>query len=77
MRGQATALYFLAGNLLGMGIGPTVVASINDYVFNDDGALNKSIALAGAILIPIAATIMLSGLRSVREAIIEAREWSE
>lgn len=77
MRGQATAVYFLVGNLLGMGIGPTVVAAINDYVFRDDGALNKSIALAGIILIPIAATIMLSGLRSVREAIIEAKQWSE
>ncbi|MGA1341853.1 MAG: spinster family MFS transporter [Hyphomonas sp.] len=77
MRGQATAVYFLVANLLGMGFGPTIVASITDYVFRDDGALNKSIALAGVILIPIAAAIILSGLRSVREAIIEAKQWSE
>ena len=75
MRGQAVALYFLIANLLGMGLGPTVVASITDYVFRSDAALNQSIALTGAILIPLAATIMLSGLGAVRRAVEDARQW--
>jgi MFS family permease len=72
MRGQAVALYFLFANLLGMGLGPTVVAAVTDFVFNDDAALNKSIALTGVILIPIAALILYSGLKAVRAAIEEA-----
>lgn len=76
MRGQAVALYFLMANLIGMGFGPTVVASITDYVFKNDAALNKSLALTSVTLIPIAAIIMLSGLKSVREAVRSAQEWA-
>jgi len=76
MRGQAVALYFLAANLIGLGFGPTVVASITDYVFQSDAALNKSLALASVVLIPIAAIIMLSGLSKVREAVRSAQGWT-
>ena len=75
LRGQAVALYFLFANLIGMGIGPTIFALLNDYVFRDDGALNKSIALAGAIIVPLAAMILLWGLPAMRRAIEEARQW--
>lgn len=75
MRGQVVAVYFLVANLVGMGFGPTIIALATDFVFQDDGALNKSIALCGAILIPIAAITMLSGLKQVRASIEEARQW--
>lgn len=75
MRGQAVALYFLFANLIGMGFGPTITAATTDYVFGSDGALNQSIALCGAILIPLAALIMLSGVKQVRASIEEARSW--
>jgi hypothetical protein len=76
MRGQAVALYFLAANLIGLGLGPTVVAAITDYVFKNDAALNKSLALTSVTLIPIAAIIMLSGLGKVREAVRSAEAWT-
>ena len=75
MRGQVVAVYFLVANLVGMGFGPTIIALATDYVFRDDGALNQSIALCGAILIPVAAITMLSGLKQVRASIEEARQW--
>ncbi len=75
MRGQVVALYFLTANLLGLGLGPTVVASITDYVFMDDAALGKSLALATAILCPLAIVIMGSGLGAVRQAIEKAERW--
>ena len=77
LRGQAVALYFLLANLIGMGLGPTVLASVTDFIFKDDAALNKSIALCGAIIIPIAALILLWGLPAVRKAVEEARTWEE
>ena len=75
MRGQAVALYFLLANLIGMGLGPTVIASMTDFVFKDDASLNKSIAISGAIIIPLAALILLSGLPAMRRAVEEARNW--
>lgn len=45
MRGQAIALYLLLAGLLGIGLGPTSVALITDFVFHDDKALPYSMAL--------------------------------
>lgn len=75
MRGQAVALYFLVANLLGMGLGPTAIAALTDYVFQDDGALNNSLALGAAILVPLGALVLMSGLGRVRDAIAQAKEW--
>ena len=75
LRGQVVALYFLIANLIGMGIGPTVLATVTDFVFQDDAALNKSIALSGAVLIPLAAIIMLWGLPAIRRAVEEGKNW--
>jgi len=77
LRGQVVALYFLLANLIGMGVGPTVLASVTDFIFHDDAALNKSIALCGAILIPLASIIIISGLPAVRKAVGEARSWED
>lgn len=75
LRGQTVALYFLVANFIGMGLGPTVVASATDYVFHSDAALNKSLALCGGIVIPLAGLIMLWGLPAIRKAVEEARTW--
>lgn len=76
MRGQTVALYFLVANLVGMGFGPTIVAAMTDFVFRDDGALNKSLALTSGLLIPIAATILIANLRNIRAAVEEAQQWN-
>lgn len=69
MRGQVVALYFLTANLIGLGIGPTVIAACTDYVFQDDAAIGKSIALSSVILCPIAFLIILYSLKHVRAAV--------
>lgn len=48
MRGQFIAIYLLLGGLLGIGLGPTLVALITDHLFQDDLMLHWSIALAAA-----------------------------
>jgi MFS family permease len=75
LRGQTVALYFLVANLIGMGLGPTVVASATDFVFHNDAALNKSLALCGGVVIPLAGLIMLWGLPAIRKAVEEAKTW--
>tara|TARA_R110001592_G_scaffold357416_1_gene660612 strand:+ start:189579 stop:190871 length:1293 start_codon:yes stop_codon:yes gene_type:complete len=75
MRGQAVALYFLGANLLGLGLGPTVVALVTDFVFQDDAAIGKSLALTAAILGPLAIGIIASGRKHVLASIEDAQQW--
>jgi len=73
MRGQAVALYFLCANLLGLGFGPTVVAATTDYVFQNDAAIGKSIALVTLLLVPAAVAILRYGSKA-RVAAITAMQ---
>ncbi len=77
IRGQAAAVYFLAANLIGFGLGPTVVAAFTDFVFKDDAAIGKSLALTAGVMCPLATLILLSGLRHVREMIAERLDGDE
>lgn len=69
LRGQVVAGYLLLANLLGLGLGPTVVALMTDLVFQDDAAIGKSMALSAAVLGPLAATILWRGLPAIRRQI--------
>ena len=71
MRGQIMAVYLLVGNLIGLGLGPTVVAATTDYVFGYDAAVGKSIALCAVVICPIGAAILWRGLGPVRAQIAE------
>jgi MFS family permease len=48
-RGTAVALIYLIINLLGSGFGPTIIAVLNDYVFEDKNAIGMSIAIASLL----------------------------
>lgn len=71
MRGQIMAVYLLVANLIGLGLGPTVIAATTDYVFRSDGAIGQSIALCAAVLCPIAAFVLIRGLPAIRREIEE------
>lgn len=58
LRGQAIALYLFATNLIGLGMGPTVVALITDFGFGDPGMLRYSLAIF-AVAIAILAILCL------------------
>jgi len=70
LRGQVAALYFLVANLLGLGLGPTVVAAATDYVFGYDAAIGLSIALCGGVLCPLGAFILWRGLPGIRALLV-------
>ena len=53
MRAQVTAVYFLVVALIGSGFGPLTVALCTDFVFGDDMAVGKSLALVSAVLTPL------------------------
>ena len=66
MRGQVMAVYLLVANLIGLGLGPTVLAATTDYVFGADEAIGQAIALTGALLCPLGAFILWQGMPSIR-----------
>lgn len=65
-RAQMAAFALFIVNLLGMGLGPTVVALMTDYVFRDDLALRYSLTIVAIVAAPMTGLIFWSGLRSYR-----------
>lgn len=71
LRGQVSAVYFLVANLLGLGLGPTAVAVATDYLFRNDAAIGRSIALCGGLLCPLGALVLWRGLPDIRALLAE------
>lgn len=69
MRGQVTALTLLAVNLIGLGLGSSIIAAITDFGFGDEGALRYAIAITGAVMLPIMVVMLATGMGRYRAAI--------
>jgi MFS family permease len=76
MRAMISAIFLFVANLLGMGIGPSAVALLTDFLFQHDQAVRYSLALLSALAYPIAALIFWRGLKHYRRALDEASAWS-
>jgi MFS family permease len=63
MRGQVAALYLFIINLIGLGLGPTAVAVLTDYVFHDDNMVGSSLLVVSIAAHLLAALILWAGLR--------------
>jgi MFS family permease len=63
MRGQSIASYLLLAGLMGIGLGPTLVALMTDFAFKDNGALHYSIAVTAAPAALLALWLIGSGLK--------------
>jgi MFS family permease len=61
LRGQVTALYLLISNLLGLSLGPLLVALATDHLFHRDSAVHLSLALLPMLLVPIAVGALTRG----------------
>jgi MFS family permease len=66
MRGQATAIYVAATNLVGGGLAATTVAVLTDFVFHDRAKLHISFGLVGGIAGVLAALTLSATLRPFR-----------
>lgn len=74
MRGQITAIYLFATNMVGIGFGPTVVALITDKVFHNDLALGQSIMITVGCSGPLAIIFLLMARKPYRKT-MEARDF--
>jgi len=63
MRGQVTAFFLLVYNVIGFGLGPTMVALFTDYLFHSERMVGRSMAAATLTLGSVTAIIMWIGVK--------------
>ena len=76
LRAQMSAVYLFVLNLAGIGFGPTIVALITDYGFEDTSRLGWSMAIVGAIAAPLGAVALHYAIRPFTET-VKLREQEE
>ena len=72
-RGQVSATFLLMFNILGLGLGPSVVAFLTTYAFEDPAMVGWSIVITFAIFMPIASLLLRAGCGPMR-AEVDAME---
>jgi MFS family permease len=63
MRGQVSAIYLLAINVVGFTLGPFAVGLVSDFVFRDPLMIGYSILSVAAVFLPLAALLLYIGSR--------------
>ena len=76
MRGQASAIYLFVITLIGLGLGPTAVALVTDFVFADDQALRYSLLIVTVLAVASSILLLWRGLHPYRESLQRLQQWS-
>ena len=63
LRGVVAGMYVVTTNVMGLALGPTLVAACTDFLFQDPLAVAKSLALVSICMGPIAATLLWAGAK--------------
>jgi MFS family permease len=71
MRGQAVAIYAVVTNLIGLGLGPTAVALLTDFVFGDESKLRYSLLVVAVVCHVVMSTALWLSLKPYRESVTE------
>ena len=69
MRAQATAVYLFVINLVGIGLGPTVVAALTEDVFHDKNAVHLSLLVVGVGTFCVAVLLLWAALKPYRRSL--------
>lgn len=75
MRGQASALYLFVINLIGLGLGPMVLALVTDFVFQDDRQIHHSLVLTTSVATVLAIVSLAIGLSHFRASRQRYEAW--
>jgi MFS family permease len=71
-RGQVSAMFLMVYNIVGFGIGPSIIAAISDFGLGGTASIGHGIAITFAIFTPLSGAAFLYGLRPMREAVAKA-----
>lgn len=69
LRAQVSAIYFFVVTIVTIMLGPLMIGVFNDYVFQSAAAVNKSMALLGAIAGFGSAALIALGMKSFRGSV--------
>lgn len=72
MRAQVSAVFLFVVNLVGIGVGPTLVALLTDRVFADPLRVGESLAWIGTLSAAAGAALIAAGLGAFRAARLPA-----
>ena len=76
MRGQASAIYLFVITLIGLGVGPTAVALVTDFVFADDAALRYSLLIVTTLAVLTSVILLAKSLKPYRESVTRLEQWA-
>jgi hypothetical protein len=63
IRSQMIALYLFVVNVLGLGIGPTLIAGTSDYVLRNEMAIGKAVSLVAVLVTPFTVMTLIAAKR--------------
>ena len=69
MLGLAAGVYFFISNAVGIGIGPTAVAVMTEYVLEDPEMIRYSLASVGSVSRILAFVIVFMGFRHYKNLV--------
>lgn len=69
MRAQISALFLLISNLIGLGLGTTLVALLTDRLFHNPAMVGSSISLLNAFAVALTLLLLIKGCRHFRESL--------
>ena len=75
MRGLSSSLFLMMNSLIGLGLGPTAIGLLTDYVFRDDMKLGWSCVVVGVFAQVAAFLIFYFGKDSYTESVVRLDEW--
>jgi MFS family permease len=75
MRGQGSAVYLFVINLVGLGLGPTVLPLMTDYVFADEMQVHLSLLVTTLAAHLISGVLIFAGLDAFRRSRDYCDEW--
>lgn len=67
MLGLAAGIYFFLSNAIGIGIGPTLIAALTDYAFEDPSKVRYSLSIVGGVARLLAFLLFLAGIKHYRD----------
>ena len=75
LRGQVSAVFLLAINVCGLGLGGTLVAVLTDYVFADPMRIHHSLAVTALLTGIPALGCLVYGLAPYRRSVAATAQW--
>ena len=77
MRAQATAVYLFVINIMGIGLGPTIVAALTEKVFRNTQSVHLSLLTVGAGSFALAIILLWAGIKPYRRSLDRLESFAE